>query len=524
MQFLEEPEAREIYRMLERPGESARFLSFEDAWRRFVGSAGDEGPLMELVYLVTRTETLRERLKQQVDAIRDVALESQASKAALDLLAAVSPRPLVPESTSRRCGRVLPAKTLGASSSGWRRSIWCGAWTRVFSSTGCTRCAPTSWPRSCATGSPRPSHPREALPRPDRGGGYRGVSAAPRVPARRPDACDGPTSQRMAAREPGQASAESCVACCGGECGSTWTGCPDLVADIMNDRGKAWFVTLDLDVAELNPPYGTAIWRGLDFVSEPRRALLQRFLDRQPPKTLALEPARQWLASLATQPPHTRDSGRLVRNLGAKLLDRPLVQRRTSGRVGFVPSSSPPSWTSCRCNWSPDLLRGRWELDSETMGPWLAEQRERIAARFRKETDTVSIEHRDGTVRAHFLVSWGILGSDDKPKLGEDASRKDRLHAEAIRRVELMRGLFPNQAGYGCQGHGHKVLPMPYDGTTTMSIPPDRLPPVWATRINAFANRLIEWQLRPAEWDDYLSEVSSVRKDTTFVMRDLLRA
>jgi hypothetical protein len=45
---------------------------------------------MEFVYLVTRTETSRERLKQQFDAIRDAALESQASRAALDLLAAVS--------------------------------------------------------------------------------------------------------------------------------------------------------------------------------------------------------------------------------------------------------------------------------------------------------------------------------------------------------------------------------------------------------------------------------------------------
>jgi hypothetical protein len=171
-----------------------------------------------------------------------------------------------------------------------------------------------------------------------------------------------------------------------------------------------------------------------------------------------------------------------------------------------------------------DLLRGRLELDGETMGPWLTEQRERIAARFRKETDTVWIEHRDGTVRAHFLVSWGILGSDDKPELGEDASRKDRLHAEAMERVELMRGLFPDGAGYGCQGYGHKFLPMPYDGTTKTTISRDSLSPVWATRINAFANRLIEWQLRPAEWADYLSQVSSVREDMTSVMRDLLRA
>ena len=87
---LVESEAQEIYGQLDRPGEAAAFLSFDEAWRRFVGSGGDEGPLMEFVYLVSRTETLRERLRQQVDAIRDAAMDSQASKAALDLLAMVS--------------------------------------------------------------------------------------------------------------------------------------------------------------------------------------------------------------------------------------------------------------------------------------------------------------------------------------------------------------------------------------------------------------------------------------------------
>jgi hypothetical protein len=52
---LEESEAREIYRLLDRPDNPTLFLTFEDAWRRFVGSAGNEGPLLELVYLVTRT-------------------------------------------------------------------------------------------------------------------------------------------------------------------------------------------------------------------------------------------------------------------------------------------------------------------------------------------------------------------------------------------------------------------------------------------------------------------------------------
>ena len=74
-----------------------------------------------------------------------------------------------------------------------------------------------------------------------------------------------------------------------------------LVAEIMSTIGKAWLFTLDLDLVELNPD-GTVIWRQFDFISDQRKALLQSFLHRQPPKASALESARRWLAGLATPP------------------------------------------------------------------------------------------------------------------------------------------------------------------------------------------------------------------------------
>ena len=149
---LDEPEAREIYRLLDRPNGPAPFLSFDDAWRRFVGSAGNDGPLMEFVYLITRTETLRERLKQQVDAIRDAANDGTGIRGE-------SARPgdgviRFGTRSPTRCRR-LAQRSLWGRSRAYRRT----AGARVSGAPpgqypclrGCIRCAPNSLRRSCAT-------------------------------------------------------------------------------------------------------------------------------------------------------------------------------------------------------------------------------------------------------------------------------------------------------------------------------------------------------------------------------------
>ncbi len=60
-------EAAEIYHFLTETQRPPHILDFEDAWTRF----GGEGPLMEFVYFVTQGDSLREKLRQQVQHIED---------------------------------------------------------------------------------------------------------------------------------------------------------------------------------------------------------------------------------------------------------------------------------------------------------------------------------------------------------------------------------------------------------------------------------------------------------------------
>lgn len=520
---LEETEAREIYGLLDRPDKIGPFLSFDEAWRRFAGVPDERGPLMEFVYLVTRTETLRERLRQQVDAVRDAALDRQSSKAALDVLAVVSfasalgacieVASLREHSPGLDLGRIVERLEreylVRSMDEGIRLDGLHPVRSRLLADILCDGITfdPLSLAQRCLELIAGEDIEIFLLHL-----ATRHTDHMPRL------------VEHLNGWQP------SSWAAVGGTLrGLLWWGVRQyvdrlsgLLTDLTNDLGKAWLVTLDLDLADLNPPHGTAIWKGLNFISEQRRARLQVFHDRQPSKALALDPAQDWLRSLdgSPNPPTNSKDWSAIAELsywvGRWSITAPITDRLRAVELTSVVDELPLRLLA-------DLLRGRSELDSAAMQLWLRDQRERIAARFSQETDTARIEDRDGTVRAHFIVSWGGIVADEGRPNADDAARKDWLHTEAIRRVELMRGLFPDRSGYGCQGYGHHFLPTRHDNTTKSSIPGANLHPDWATSINAFANRLIEWRFRPSDWDEYVSELMSIRQELTLVLQGLRR-
>jgi hypothetical protein len=520
---LEEAEAQEIYAWLDTQQSAPAFLSFEEAWQRFVGTAGTEGPMLEFVYLLTRTQTLHERLKQQVDDIRRSALDHQGQAAALDVLALVSfasslgARIDVASLRAHRAGIDLGYIVERLEREYLLRRIEDGVQLEGLHPVRSRLLAEILCDGITFDTAELAERCLDLIAAQDTEVfllhvATRHTDAMPRI------------MRHLDAWQPRTWAASGGVLRA-----LLWWGVrqyvnelSDLVAEIMAERGKAWWVLLDLDIADLSPPFGTAIWQDLDFISDEKKARMRTYLDRQPPKARALAAARRWLASLRNEPrpPVTQADWAAIAELSY-----------WAGRWSIAAPAG--DWLrTIELDPALDLLplpdiahlvRGRWELDAKRMRPWLDAQREDLAARFRAETDAVWMEEQGGTLRAHFLVAWDRIADDDDPDPEVDPERKNWLHAEALRRIDLMRGLFPDQVGYGCQGYGHHVLPTPHDDTTKTSIKAGRLPADWAARVNALATALVELQFRPADWQDYLGEVWSIREQITAVMRDLRR-
>ncbi|MEI7866912.1 MAG: hypothetical protein WCI11_03400 [Candidatus Methylumidiphilus sp.] len=521
---LDQEEAKDIYRLLERPNEPTRFLSFEDAWHRFVGSASNDGPLMEFVYLVTRIETLHERLSQQIRDIRDEVNDGKVNSAELRLLAlvafasafgarldvAIIRKNLALPDLGRSVERLEREYLLRITDEGLLLDGLHPVRSRILKNILCDGMTFDAQELALECLDLIPSQDIEVflLYLASRQTGFMPIFI-----------------KHLNDWQPKTWAAHGGILHA-----LLWWGVREyidqmtqLVDEIRDQIGtKAWLIILDLDIAELIPPYGTAIWKQLEFFNDEQKSRFQALTDRQPPKSLAQMPVRKWLASINTPPltPSNENDWIAIAELsywiGHWSIDVPLRNWLLEIDITPVLEEIPLSRLA-------DLFRSRWELDREQFSPWLIINRETVLERFRREANTPWIEDQDGTVRAHFLVPWAeILTDEQKPD--DDYKNKDRLHAEGMKRVMLLRGLYPERQGFGCQGYGHHIFPVAHDSTTKTSIKAEILHPAFALQVNRFANSLIDWQYRPQEWSDYLSQIWVTRENLLAVMQDLRRA
>jgi hypothetical protein len=275
---LDRAEAQAIYDQLARPETPGPFLSFDEAWARFLAGKDGEGPLMEFVYLVNRSESLRDRLSAQVNRIRTDIHRGDGSNSELRLLALVA----------------------FASALGGRLEV-----------------APL----------------RKRFPSMDLGF----------------------LVDRIAG----------------------------MVEGIQGQHGSAWNMMLDLDLAELNPHHRTAVWKDLDMMSAEGKAQMQSVLDRQPPKSLATVPAREWLIKRRDPPmaptrhPDWAAMAEVSDWVGRWGVDGHLRDWLVAVDLNLVSEDLDLRTIA-------DLIRGCWELDSSQMTAWLDQYREDIIERFRR--------------------------------------------------------------------------------------------------------------------------------------------
>lgn len=139
----------------------------------------------------------------------------------------------------------------------------------------------------------------------------------------------------------------------------------------------------------------------------------------------------------------------------------------------------------------------------------LDRMRDRLLERVQYETKTIWIEDDGVMVRAHYIYDIRVR-----------VDMKD-AHSETMFRVELLRRLLERE-GYGAQGYGHLLgLPWERDESTKEGIPLRGLPPRRATAVNGMFNQLAELRFRPRTWEQHSFDVLTWRLASTAGLRIL---
>lgn len=518
----EEDEASLLYEVLVQRQGTPRFLSFDEAWRRFGGA----GPLMEFVYLVTQGSLLREKLAEQVARLEEDVATGNLKTNELTLLRLVSvasafdarlrATPLV-----KRLGLAAPKRTfryfeqeylLRLSDDGSLVGVLHPIRSALLSDL-LTDPSFDSWIDSVRSCLPIMYEPDIE------------IFLLYAFSRRKPESCL--LVSALAAYQTDQWSALAGVTRA-----LIWLGVREyvdanweIIRAAYADSGRGWWVILDSDIANVIPGVTKKNWQTLSLmVSQERRQQIEILQRRQTDKKEVFRYARDWLTSRSQKPAQpTTDvewsaMGEALFWVGWLKVSWPLCEWLAEMPFELAVDTLPIETLG-------DVLLGLSEGLGAFFPSWMAIYRSRIAARFRQATQTIVLEDDGQKVAAHFIVEIEPTSGGQSVLEARVRAAEDRFHEEAVMRIGLLRRLFPDRELYACQGYGHRLWgELPFDSTMKTGVSRDYLPPLWLTSVNSIFRGLAEREFRPQTWHEYVQVLLGMRRDALAALNQFVSA
>ncbi len=490
-------EAQKIYTSWELE-QNCRFPSFEQAWATF----SESGPLLEFIYLLTHTTSLRERLRKQYEQITDEIDCRQRSEKDLRLIeyvaiagaygARIDLSKLSGGSTLNRSITRLEKEYLLRLSDDQRYLVALHPIRSTILADILTDPVTSPWTELAL----------ECLP------------LLPDVDLEifllnsflyHPEASE--TILTYLQNTP----PSTWISVGGTVRALLWKGVYDyvyknkkLIEQVYATTGQGWWLSLDFDLLELSKAQSTI----LDLLPEEGQQRCRKWRREQTPKKEVFSVLRSWLKKTILPLMPGNDQIRDWQELG-----------QTAFWIGFCKLDMKVfediDWTilddvagKAQLENLADVIYGLWHGSSDTSSfrVWYDKTRPQLLDRYRKDTRTPYIEEKEDVIRSHFILPL------EEDETDQENQGENRFHSKAIEHVELLARLIPDCTGYGCQGYGHQLLDFDIpDDTQKTAIDSRLLTPSWVTQVNKTARILVNSLFRPATWQDYCKEILEIR-------------
>lgn len=518
---LDRDEAEGIYKSLSTKQVPAEFVNFADAWTKF----GGNGPLLEFVYLVTQGALLRERLQEQVRRLEDEVESGILSRGTLELLRIVSVASAYEASLSTE--RLLTAVDMRAP----RRVLEKLEEEYLIRLSGDDELVEGLHPIRSAILADLLIDPA-ASPW--------SVVAAKCLLLVRVEDVEGfllyAFSQRR--REIGLLldalnvyHPNTWVGIASVLHALLWLGLSEYVAenrelidDAFKDSGLGWYIFLDWDIADVSPDAVTEMWNLCEkMLDEARLEQVRVLRDRQTDKERVYSRVRAWLSSRIKEPsaPSSNTEWRAMAEtlfwVGRFGILWPLEEWMPLEILDRSADSLPLPVLA-------DVVFGFYNGYGDSFRVWLDDNRARLKARFREDTQTLVLEDDGSKLTAHFVIPIDQEDAQTDQEMAE--SRNNPIHDEAMQRITLLSKLFPDRREYACRGYGHNLwgAKLPLDDSVKTGVAGWRLPTPWLTSLNSTFRGLGERQFRPVFWPEYAESVFNLRREVINGLLKLERA
>ena len=506
-------EAQQIYQSLVNLKLPSAILDFEDAWNRF----GNEGMLLEFVYLITQGESLRQRLSQQVKRLEDECRLGQLNAKELELLRLVSVasafearlklRPLI-----EHLSLSVPRRTLELFEKEYllRRSddssllqglhpIRSEILTELL--TDSVFCP---WSETASKSLPFmfEADVESFL-----------LYSFSRYKEERQTLLDA-----LSTYEPKQ------------WCGIAgvikaliWLGVDEyvdknlsLIKDLFADIGKGFLVILDFDIANLDTKIGSMseILLNKNLLPREKESEIKANIARQTDKNKVFERSKFWISNRKFNPlvpGNDTDWSAMAEtvfwdnHLSLNSLSESSLQKINFEEIIY----------DLPIDILANLIFSLYQSHQQIFTTWFEANRNKIISRFRQDTQTIAVEDNGETLRLHFILGLDRSDSNlvnNQPKV---RSKESLFHKEAMWRVDLLRKLIPDRGAYGCQGYGHKLWTNQslddLDETSKPGVSTKYLPHVWLSSLNSTFLGLADRKFRPNTWQEYTDQILDLR-------------
>jgi len=504
LEFNEE-EARQIYERAKISGLPLTYLTFEDAWETF----GEEGPLLEFVYLLTQTTTLRQRLEEQVKRLQEEVREKKLASGELHLLRLVSvitayggrlnisllnsleiPEPAITMQYYEKeyLIRVSQDGLLIEALHPLRSSILSDLLTEP---------GINPWIDLVAEGLRYvPEDDWEAFI----------LHALIRQPGFFDDIL-----ATMNDLNP-----ETWIGIAGLIRCFIWAGIrlylnknQQVVQDSRRLMKNGWYFVPDLNLTGEDDLKMSDWWDGLGkLMPDDTKSEIKRIRDSQTPKNEIVQLAETWLRGVENPPvpPKTAKAWTAV----AEVLYWASRFKCADKVLSWITDDS-LSYAVDRLTLSElsDVSFALYQCNSERYAKWINAHLDKVNIRLVEEYQILLMEDKDDARIIHFLTY-----PEDQQVVSESQPDEEKsIHDKTMDRIRVVRQLFPSFSKYGSRGYGHQLFEFQnlHDDSLKAGIPTHRLPPKWAVRVNGAIVGLQQNQFRPDTWYEYIQSILDLR-------------
>ncbi len=513
-----EDEANQIYNTAIDKGIRTVYLTFDDAWEAF----GEKGPLLEFVYLLTQTKSLRQRLEEQIDRLQKETREKKLSPDELLLLRLVA---IVTALEGRlRISTLIPSLNLPEPN----------LTLKYYEKEYLLRISGDETYIEAL----HPIRSRILVDLLVDPATFPWIDLAARAIPNVPESdweifflhifIDFPQFTDKITDLVNRLIPHTWTGLAGGLRCLLWISIKkyietnrDVIESSRHVFGPAWFFIPDLNFGGTDAPNLDGWWNDLgDLIPDETKQEIEKIRGAQSPKSEVFETARLWLDRHEERPNEPIESihwdaaaevlywayrFELAEKVEGWLSDEALSY---ATRILTLEELSEVSLALFLCNPS------RQEK-------WFDSLKSELSTRLVNDYQIIAFEDTESVRTIHFL-SYPEF-HDEQAISSEDEHQS--IHEKTMEKVQLIRQLFPRFEKYGSQGYGHQIPDMEVlpDDSTKKGISIEFLVPKWPLRVNGIASGLVRFRTRSDTWDEYIESVLGNRECVIRISKVLLR-